>query len=1598
MSQNKERVTIVDNITYASVVGNERYGVLYPNTIFFTDNKDGHGDILVGNKLYTNTYNVDERTIINNMNLSFNLVRNDDTHELEFRNIDTESTRIVFDVANEDEQKTITFNYNNGALPVASSIKINNIIVAKYLTVDFVPEQNNTYVIRLNDNIDDTHIDNDIYKDINTNISFRFYVDDTYYTLTIHLTVKNSDITPTSVMITPNEMTLVNGETTHVTFITTPYPISDKYHVEFGSSDTSVATVDNFGVVNAVHEGTCEISCSLCVDSTMMCMSSNHMTLKVNKAKDAKQHVTLSPKQITVDTGKTGTAYFYRLLYPDNIIKNNSMTWNVPNELSGLVHYSSNKDMMYFSYSGLTSSQKVLDINYSFTDIFDNTVKSNTSQFVVGSNVNNITNIVLDSFNGESNTSITNMCYDATNKRMTGIFKLTCDTNASSVGTLLDISSRYFIIEQQHNSKSGTTITVTVTFKMKEDVNTKCTDYITVSPKNSETLQTIDLIVNIDKTMIQPQTITAFYSNLDNDTTDIADNDDIKLYIEYNNDNVNNWENLTITQSPSNIFNNILYGQITNNASTHTLTIPVTLSHNATQKQVQFTATLTNGTNESSKRLIINVKNSETEPEAIDLYIDNQNTIYNVYNYLYYDYYYGLIPDNAIEREVVFDESPDYEFNYENNTVIFKIINDNYTLNYEFVGGVRNEITNIRINKLQPILNLQYYYTNDQTPIDVTNIAQFEGLTQEQIDDVKSRMIWGTDNANIFRYNSATNTFSQGDQIESVMNKTTNVIYCKIKDYEGHIINESKTYLPVYVASREVLVTSITGMSWENDDNILSVGKENILNVQYTPATANVEPIIDFIEFENDGIMFEQIGAMENGVIRYKVWQRNDVGNVQQSTLTLNMNNVTQPITSTYVVCPIINQDDLSFTTNITDFYVKYADMQYDDLVVTLQSTKTMWTIEFTNNELPHLNYVQEGNAYTISSDDFTNMSTDEANQTVNNTLKLNVKINNFITKEFTIDVKAHLYSMSPKQATYYMLLDEVKRINECVTFVPEFASVRDVTITQAPTCIGCSFVISGASMQFKRTSVDESIYGGSFSAITCASNENPEMTTSFNVVLLNKLNRFNIPTQYPLMNVYTKLSYSMMCNVENATPIFNNYDVLPSSNAKTIDTLKLSYVIKTESSSTLSMQAKYSYFTGTEITSEYTINYDVIGQSISFNNASHYIRANKPTIKFGITGTQNINLSKSPGYYNDEYVIIKNGVEYPATVSGNMLNASITPNEDLFNNEDNSFDIKLRMYVNQDDDSEKVLYDESNIFTPYDITNIDSLVEKNQQNKLTNNIVFKMNKYDDYLNDKMRITFGNIVDSNYTPTYKAAFFNMMNIDKDNDNVVFMNYIDNFEQNQQTLFTKQYHNTNNIAMTLTTTQDYAEEFVTRYSPIVRFIIGVYNENYALSDDSFVTSSDGSSDNQDIYNTFKLYIPKNVDLTHTALVINYETEKLVIALDKIIATLNIDMLNNSFFDNTGNPLYNVISTVNNILNDMNDEVHDGFIIENTDNYVIGFKIVNDTYALFDDENVTTINGIYLYKYTENAGLVTLDTDADVNACVICEMKNTNLYEI
>ena len=134
--------------------------------------------------------------------------------------------------------------------------------------------------------------------------------------VTINVSVKN--ILPESIMFSKSKMDMYVGDYTYLQAITKPIDITNKVF-EWSSSNSSIVTVNNFGMITAKKTGT----------STISAKTENGLVAKIviNVIEKGKDNISikLNEKELTLTVGKTK-----KLSYSvsGNIPKNETITWS----------------------------------------------------------------------------------------------------------------------------------------------------------------------------------------------------------------------------------------------------------------------------------------------------------------------------------------------------------------------------------------------------------------------------------------------------------------------------------------------------------------------------------------------------------------------------------------------------------------------------------------------------------------------------------------------------------------------------------------------------------------------------------------------------------------------------------------------------------------------------------------------------------------------------------------------------------------------------------------------------------------------------------------------------------------------------------------------------------------------------------------------------------------------------------------------------------------------------------------------------------------------------------------------------------------------
>lgn len=1206
----KERVTIIDNVTYSQVVGGDtNYGEQFSYTLFFTNNNNKHGDILVGKKLYTNISDIDaSNAVLQHENISINLTRNKKSHELELTHVATNQHQVLFDVATTSGVEiTINTNYKSNL----SSPKILNPTTSdellQYIDIGFVENNNKRISIKKKSSVSDADIDTYFNHEIVRELKIRYTIEGKYYYVSIFVTFINTDITPVSLDIIPEQLDMTIGDVCKLSYVTTPNILSEQYNVVFSSSDPAIRIENNYAYAIAPIETSDIIHATINVPNVENVTDTIPVTINRPSFDDCQ--INISPKNLVANVAN-GTAYFYASIYPQDMISGD-ITWMNNKNLS-MTYFDAHNSTMNFSYNSLGDNESV-SIYYKFTDTNDNEHLSPTTTFTKGNFVPvDVANIEITQISSGEITNATNATvsvkYDSSNNYFTATFELTSADSNNLPNTDLDIQTMYFNYNIVSETTSGNNKKIlTYRFIVKNTVTQICNETIVVSPVHASTSQSIIINTAISQTQISATSIKAFVA--DKNELTINEDNQLMLTLTCVPANINNISNLEITKNDNNscfynvtIPNNCV-SDTTNNTST--FTIPATLIDNPTARTVKFYAKLDGSI---KKTITVNVVNNIIEPTGIDFNVINNTR--DVYANIDYIYNYTFVPVGAEEYTVDFPNNSNYTINTSNNTIHFKNTG-NYGVDYSLANDISSTSEQFTVSALKPTFSTTMFYLNyNNYEINTSSLNYtFTNLTSDQLNDVASRMRFKSNNQSIFKIEN--NKIVAGDSISSALNTTTNIVYCVIVD-DGTEIANTKTFIPIRVANANIVPTDIS-LSWMDNDNLLSVGKTtNMLCVNYVPNNANTNCNVTVTSSDSSKISITKQGDVNNGVQLYKITQTSNVTSVRDITIYVKLNNSTITKSITAKLCPTVNTIEW---TQLKEFYIKYLEQDsfYEDKTITVTKINNVaisqnncadisFDVDSKRNTIIH---VDNNYSTTIKCDaNYSNLDSNYTNPNMNNPLNVTVTINKFKTFTQSISMKAHVYSIVLTKTSEMLKINQSFNLKNIITFVPDYATNKDITVENENHLIGCNFTGADNIYKFTRKNDNETCVGGSYSILTIKSVDNVSLKKTFRCTLYTILDNINIPTQKPFMNVPTKLSYTINCkdnmsdsNYTNSLPYFQTFNITSSNtnkvtcNADTNDVLKLTYVITATSTDETQCSCNYTYYSP-----------GVTGNNVSFN------------------------------------------------------------------------------------------------------------------------------------------------------------------------------------------------------------------------------------------------------------------------------------------------------------------------------------------------------------------------------------------------------------
>lgn len=1298
MSDVRERILIVDDVTYNSVITN-KYGENNQSAVFFTNNQDNHGDILVGDKLYTNLYDVDPNTdIINTNNYAIDITRNATTHDLELSYINCDEEYFTFDVGmNNEMTRNCVFdvaNSNNGICVelTANRYDTNN---RELFTCSAVPNgQNSEILIMKNQSFD--NLDFLIYPFV---LPIRVYFDKEKNGVTrryeniIKMNVVNSQIAPHVLSIIPhNKVDMFVGDVYQLQYHVTPSSLPEDYSVVFYTDAvTSAFTLSQSGqiVANDVTDGGVLIKCKMMKNGDDYTpVEESQILLSIYPREYNNVHTSINPETFNMNDNQTSLR-FDALIYPTEIMtrtgNNYDVTWTSDLPHTGTI---SNKNLTYtvsgLNYSQMFSGVQNYNVSFSFTDIYG-IEHVEQSHIYKGNHVPVTSTISLTSVETiEQITGNDYQIYSDVDETFAITVRLTkTDTTSSypdpEVNTnLYDIANTFNVYKKTvtngtaSNGKKYVDIRYDVKIK-NTAINTYSLNFAPMYPADNNSV-TVNL--HVDHQSIEATTVTDVFVDPEIMYLE-SDEVNAQLYVNMMPLNSNTFNNLVLTQNPSGYFT-VLNHEDTDAQRVYNLRRNKQMT---TPASVTFTCSILNS---STKTATIDVVNQTVNANGVRFTIDE--TQYrpnmNLVEYVNYDLSYELMPTNCDHDDVIYSNKTNVTTSDYDTKIKFKST-QNCSLSYALQSNnqVNGTMTFTNVGELKPVFGPTNYYINTDTQL-CLNYA----LTTDKTDQLV--ITFGSSRQDLFTVaNPLSNNFiGNNTAIRNYVNSTGNttlsgITYMRIKTNDNDF--NKVFYSDVNIRTAQIRADGITA-EWIDGDDLLTKNKTNKLQIHLTSGTSQQVNTFD-VQFDwntsgniTNTLTITQSGDIDdNGYVTFDVFTKTDFASVQNITLTCSDNG--HSCTVNAKLCPEIN--NVNLTINKETLYVLYdtsTPTAMNTLTVTGTSSKPYGKVEFLKtpddntmlNDAQYFTFVENNLRLDVTCvKDFKNVS--NYNQVINKTVNIRARFNNYYetnTVSFVIRAKINeLQSVST--GTPYLKLNETLDISKVVKPVPTYGDMNDVTVTGATMndCHGCVFDVSSRKF-IKQQNNGNTTIGNSTSQVTFGVT-GTQITFNKTIALNVIPKRITMNDVNVFVNAHTPVNYSYTCvDYNNNTvndAIFSaktfkiestntsNVEMSSSANPSGWPQLpELSYTLYTHNANETQCNITLTYTDNGQKT--LTSSFNVKPKSITLNDTQqyYYAAADEMTIPLSLNKV-NIN--------NNDYLSTTHGEQYDVTFGAHTFNSVST-------------------------------------------------------------------------------------------------------------------------------------------------------------------------------------------------------------------------------------------------------------------------------------------------------------------------------------------------
>lgn len=1157
MSDVRDRILIVDNVSYDSVILNG-YGENNQSTIFFTDNNDNHGDILVGDTLYTNLYDVDPNTdIVNSNNYAVTITRDADTHDVELSYIKCNEEFFTFDIGHENNTITQLCEFSVPNVPNGINATIMDNIVnetGNYLfSCSSVPNGRFTEIIIQNNNPGSDFLNTLDYPfDVHINVFFEYEQNGVTqrYENTLTMQVINTNVAPYAISVIPKEsLTLFVGDEYKLQYSTTPTKLPDEFKVVFDKNVLDdFFTISETGLIVAKKETTeATITCAIdYVDAT----EGRHydlppvsLSLNIYPAEYGNIYESIYPDMLLLSDSQHSFA-FEAVIYPTEILKmtgaNYNVNWSVTPDLpSSITMTKSNKHLKYSCSSvnnqTLFATNKIYKVSCDFEDIYGEqhyieAYLKDGGHVPVTSSIS-LKTISLPSSNGTDYDLIS----DSEDFDGTFTMKLRLMNNGSRheypdpeiTTNLYSLSNTFSIIDKEISmSNQGNEYYTDIEYTVKL-LNTSVNDYVlTFVPTYPNDNSKVNTTLHVKHENVEATSIISMSASPETMYIESSSNISASIQVELFPDDANKFTNLILNQSPSGYFTINRYVDEAGIPGTHKKPKRTYHMTRNISKTTPATVTFSGKILESSTvSTQINVVNQIQNPSSVKFMLDGieYNKNMNIIEYIKYDLVYELLPAGCQHDDVVYMNKQNIVL-YDDDTKI-KVKNTSNSLSYKLSNNtqVQGTLTFNNVNELKPIFGSNICFVNTDG-----NLQLSYNMTTDKLEQLT--ITFGSSRTDLFTVeNSSTNKFIPNKtNLASHINQTiSDALYIRVKTKNPEDFDKT-FYADVQIKNAQVTSTGITAR-WINSDGLLTKGKTNKLLIQFTPANVNTFDIeFSWNASENiDNVLTftQNIEESEIGQPMFDVTMKTDISQVKdiQITCTDIMPSNVQSCVVNASLCPQITNPNLSIDKNI--LYVLYdsnnetpTPQNINMVTVTSENTKPFKKVEFmkepsTNtmtSDGTYFNYTQNNSKLTIKSvKNFKNVNDNNVvNNVIGKTITIRARFNNhYVTNAVSFTIKAKVVEIESKLGTQYLKLNETLDISKIINITPSYGDLSDVYIKSATidNSFGCQFDRTNKKF-IKTNNKTNTTIGNSTSTLTLGIkgmtlNPEPQQTVTLNVI-----------------------------------------------------------------------------------------------------------------------------------------------------------------------------------------------------------------------------------------------------------------------------------------------------------------------------------------------------------------------------------------------------------------------------------------------------------------------------------------------------------------